>query len=260
MDTTTSPITARTQEAVATQLPRMRELLGRRTESELARYRRLTHPNGSLLKFWLFELATMLLLPLPGGLGLLLRRKLLRPFFGSMGRNVIIGRNCVIRNPARIFIGDSVAIDDNCLLDARGAGRDGVRICDCVILSRGVQVKSKSGGVYIGRDVSVGDDTKICSESGICIGDGVGIAGSCIIAGGTFPMGEFNRPAKQRQPTSAGPILIGPGTWIANGVMILDGGSVGENCIVSAGSVVTRPVPDRCVAHGNPAKKVFEIR
>jgi acetyltransferase-like isoleucine patch superfamily enzyme len=238
--------------------PNVRDVL--KQASELDSYRQLTYPTGSLLKFFLFELATMILLPMPGGLGLLLRRKLLKRFFGSMGRNVIIGRNCVFRHPHKIFIGDSVAIDDNCLLDARGAGDNELRICDGVILSRGVQVKTKGGGVYIGRHVSIGDDTKICSHAGLWIGDGAAIAGECIISGGTFSMTEFNVPAHQRISTTAGPLRIGAGTWIANGAMVLDGVEIGENSILSAGSVATRSLPDRCLAHGNPAVKVFDIR
>lgn len=240
--------------------PKIRQLLGQGQGSEFARYRQLTYPTRSFMRFWLFELATMLLLPMPGGLGLILRRKLMKSFFGAMGRNVIIGRNCVFRHPQRIFIGDSVVIDDNCLLDARGAGDEGVHLAEGALLSRGVQVKSKGGGIYIGRNVNVGDLTQISSEAGIWIGDAAAIAGGCVIAGGTFAMSEFNRPAPQRTSTSAGPIRIGSGAWLATGVMVLDASSIGEDSIISAASVVTRAVPARCVALGNPAKKVFDIR
>lgn len=245
--------------------PNIRELLGQRQQgqqkiSNFARYRQLVYPTSSLIRFLLFELATMLLLPMPGGLGLMLRRKLLKPFFGSIGNNVIIGRNCVFRYPQHIFIGDWVVIDDNCLLDARGAGEEGLRLSQGVLLSRGVQVKSRGGGVHIGRDVNVGDGTQINSEAGIWIGDGAGISGACHVAGGTFSMGEFNRPATQRTSTSAGPIRIEPGVWIAIGVMVLDGVSIGRDSIIAAGSVVTRSVPARCIAEGNPARKVFDIR
>lgn len=240
--------------------PKIRELLGQGQGSDFSRYRQLIYPTRSLLRFLLFELATMLLLPMPGGLGLMLRRKLLTPFFAAAGRNVIIGRNCVFRHPQRIFLGDCVVIDDYCLLDARGTGEEGMRLAAGVLLSRGVHVKSKSGAVYIGRDVNVGDGTQISSESGIWIGDGAAIAGACQIAGGTFSMSEFNRPAPQRKSTSAGPIRIEAGAWIATGVMVLDGVCIGQDSIISAGSVVTRPVPARCIAQGNPARKVFDIR
>lgn len=239
---------------------KIREILKTGETSAFARYRALTHPGGSVLKFWLYELATMLLLPMPGGLGIVLRRKLLRPFFGSMGRNVIIGRNCVFRNPHHIFIADGVVIDENALLDARGTGPEGLRLASGVLVSRGVQVKSKGGPILIGQDVTIGDGSTVISQTGIHIGAGAAIAHACHLAGGTFALQEFDRPAPQRKTTSAGPIRIGAGTWIAAGVLVLDGVRIGENVIVSAGSVVTRAVPDKCVVSGNPAKKVFEIR
>ncbi len=239
---------------------KIREILKTGELSAFARYRALTYPSGSLLKFWLFELATMVLLPMPGGLGIILRRKLLRRFFGGMGRNVIIGRNCVFRNPHHIFIGDAVVIDENALLDARGTGEEGLRLGAGVLVSRGVQVKSKGGPISLGRDVTIGDGSTVISQSGIFIGDGAAIAHACHIAGGTFAMQEFSKPAPQRKTTSTGPIHIGAGTWIATGVLVLDGVKIGENSIVAAGSVVTRNVADRCLVSGNPAKKVFEIR
>jgi acetyltransferase-like isoleucine patch superfamily enzyme len=239
---------------------KIREILKSGEASAFERYRALTFPAGSVLKFWLFELATMLLLPFPGGLGIVLRRKLMRPFFGSMGRNVIIGRNCVFRNPHQIFIGDGVVIDENALLDARGTGPEGLRLAAGVLVSRAVQIKSKGGSISLGQDVTIGDGSTVISQTGIFIGDGVAVAHACHIAGGTFAMHEFSKPAPQRKTTSNGPIQIGAGTWIATGVLVLDGVKIGANSIISAGSVVTRNVPDRAVVSGNPAKKVFEIR
>jgi acetyltransferase-like isoleucine patch superfamily enzyme len=240
--------------------PRVRELLADDHGSALARYRRLVHPTGSMLRFWLFELATMLLLPFPGAAGLWLRQKLLRPFFGACGRGAVIGRNCTFRNPQRIFLGTGVVIDDNCVIDARGAGTDGVRLGDGVLISRGVQVKSKGGPITIGRNVTLGDNSLVVSQSGIRIDDGVGVATGCQIMGGTFQMTQFDRPATQRSSFSAGPITIKAGAWLATGVIVLDAVQIGENAIISAGSVVTHSVADRTIAQGNPAKKIFEMR
>jgi acetyltransferase-like isoleucine patch superfamily enzyme len=255
-----------TKQAVAPDGPqnaspvKIRAVLKSGEGSAFARYRTLTLPSGSLLKFWLYELATMLLLPLPGGLGIFLRRKLLRPFFGAMGRNVIINRNCVFRNPHQIFIGDDVVIDENSLLDARGTGSEGLRLSRGVLVSRGVQIKSKGGAITIGDNVTIGDGSTVISQTGVHIGAGAAIAHACHIAGGTFAMQEFNLPAPERKTTSGGPIRIGAGTWIAMGVLVVDGVRIGDNCIVSAGSVVTRAVPDKSLVGGNPAKKLFEIR
>jgi acetyltransferase-like isoleucine patch superfamily enzyme len=40
--------------------------------------------------------------------------------------------------------------------------------------------------------------------------------------------------------------------------IILAGVRIGENCVIGAGSVVTRDVPPRCIAAGNPARIIKE--
>jgi acetyltransferase-like isoleucine patch superfamily enzyme len=237
----------------------VREVLEDGRTSAFARYRRLTLPDAGVGRFVLFELATMFLLPAGGALGLALRRALLRPFFGAFGRNVIIGRHCLFRHPERIFIGDSVTIDDHCLLDARGCGAEGLRIEDHTIVSRGCSIKSKAGPIHIGRDVNIGSATHLVSHGGIEVGDGVAIAGGCNITGGTFDLAEFARPPPQRMPVSHGPIEIGAGAWLATSVTVVDAVRIGEGAVVAAGSVVTHSVAPRTVVQGNPAAKVFSI-
>jgi acetyltransferase-like isoleucine patch superfamily enzyme len=237
----------------------VRDLLSEEHGSAFARYRRLTFPDHGFGRFILFELASMFLLPAPGALGLALRRKLLRPFFGAFGRNVIIGRNCVFRHPRRIFIGDSVTIDDYCLLDARGCGSEGLRLGERTIVSRNCSIKSKLGPIRVGCDVNVGPATHIVSHSGVTIGDGAAIAGGCHITGGTFDFSDFSRPPPERTPVSNGPIEIGAGVWLATQVTVLDAVHIGDGAVVSAGSVVTQSVAARTVVQGNPARKVFSI-
>jgi acetyltransferase-like isoleucine patch superfamily enzyme len=63
-----------------------------------------------------------------------------------------------------------------------------------------------------------------------------------------------------RQPiTFAGAIEIGEGCWIGIGVSILPGVKIGKNAVIGANSVVTRDVPDYCVAAGNPARVIREM-
>ena len=47
-------------------------------------------------------------------------------------------------------------------------------------------------------------------------------------------------------------VVVGEGSWIGEGAILL--AKVGYGCIVSAGAVVTEPVPDRSVVGGNPAR------
>jgi acetyltransferase-like isoleucine patch superfamily enzyme len=58
----------------------------------------------------------------------------------------------------------------------------------------------------------------------------------------------------QNQPGVLQQIRIGAGTWIGSGAVIL--ADVGCDSIVGAGAVVTKPIPDRVLAAGVPARVV----
>lgn len=60
-----------------------------------------------------------------------------------------------------------------------------------------------------------------------------------------------NRPA--RQPLRSRPVIIADNVWIGMNSTILKGVTIGENSVVAAGSVVTKPVPANVVVAGNPA-------
>jgi acetyltransferase-like isoleucine patch superfamily enzyme len=52
------------------------------------------------------------------------------------------------------------------------------------------------------------------------------------------------------------PILIGDDVWLAHGVIVEPGVTIGDGSVVSAGSVVTRDVPPGSLAAGNPARSM----
>ena len=56
------------------------------------------------------------------------------------------------------------------------------------------------------------------------------------------------------------PIVINDGAHIGIGAIIMPGVTIGKGAVIGAGSVVTRDIPDYCVAAGVPAKviKTFE--
>ena len=56
--------------------------------------------------------------------------------------------------------------------------------------------------------------------------------------------------------TYALPITIEDNAWIGGGAILLPGVTIGKGSVVGAGSVVTRDVPQYCVAVGNPCRVI----
>ena len=55
------------------------------------------------------------------------------------------------------------------------------------------------------------------------------------------------------------PVVLKKGCWIGANTIILPGVTIGENSVIGAGSVVTKSIPDRVVAVGNPARVIRNI-
>jgi acetyltransferase-like isoleucine patch superfamily enzyme len=51
-------------------------------------------------------------------------------------------------------------------------------------------------------------------------------------------------------------VEIGDFTMVGAGSVILPGLNIGKNCIVGAGAIVTKNIPDNTVVIGNPAIKI----
>lgn len=57
----------------------------------------------------------------------------------------------------------------------------------------------------------------------------------------------------------AEPVTIGDNVWIGGDVVILPGVTIGDNVTIGAGSVVTRDIPSRTIAVGNPCRVIKHI-
>jgi acetyltransferase-like isoleucine patch superfamily enzyme len=64
---------------------------------------------------------------------------------------------------------------------------------------------------------------------------------------------DLDRPI-QEQAGIFEPVRIGRNSWIGNSTVIM--ADVASDCVVGAGSVVARPIPERSIAVGNPARVV----
>lgn len=112
---------------------------------------------------------------------------------------------------------------------------------------------AKKLGVKIGKNCYI--STKGFPSEGylIEIGDYVRIAGgtSFYTHGGLWSIRHYY---KDYTIEHFGKIKIGNYTSIGANCMIMPGITIGNNCIVGGGSVVTKSVPDGCMVAGNPAK------
>jgi acetyltransferase-like isoleucine patch superfamily enzyme len=49
-------------------------------------------------------------------------------------------------------------------------------------------------------------------------------------------------------------VIIGSGTWLGTNAVVVGNVRIGRNCVIGANSVVTKDIPDYCIAAGIPAK------
>jgi maltose O-acetyltransferase len=72
------------------------------------------------------------------------------------------------------------------------------------------------------------------------------------------PMHPLNAELRRKQEYGK-PIEIGSDVWVGGGALILPGVLIGSRCVIGAGSVVTRDIPDGVFAAGNPCRVIREI-
>lgn len=61
---------------------------------------------------------------------------------------------------------------------------------------------------------------------------------------------------EKRRLCYARPVVIGNGCWLCANVTVLPGVTIGDNCVIGAGSMVTRSIPANSFAAGNPCRVI----
>lgn len=112
------------------------------------------------------------------------------------------------------------------------------------------------GGVRnlrVGRDVYIGDECLLDMAGAITLGEQVTFAERVIVLT-HVNVGYADHPLQRHYPPRVAPVVIGRGTYIGAGAIILPGVTMGECAVVGAGAVVTRDVEARTVVTGVPAR------
>lgn len=66
-------------------------------------------------------------------------------------------------------------------------------------------------------------------------------------------------PQLRRQREVGKPVVIGSDVWVGGGAIILPGVTIGDGAVIGAGSIVTRDVPARSFAAGNPCRVLRSV-
>jgi len=107
----------------------------------------------------------------------------------------------------------------------------------------------------LGDYCSLSPGVRLIAAHNICIGE------SCILAANVYITDAdwHDRYHRVFPPGQTAAVRLERNVWLADGVRILKGVTIGENTIVGAGAVVTRDLPPNCIAAGNPARVVNQL-
>jgi maltose O-acetyltransferase len=138
----------------------------------------------------------------------------------------------------------------------RGAGK--VIFCDRTIVF-GTTVSSEfvaheGGCITVGDGTFINYGTSISAHSRVMIGKNCHIGQYAIINDNDY----HDVMNKTTLPESR-PVVLEDGVWLGARVIVLKGVRIGQDSVVGAGSVVTRDIPARSIAVGQPARVIRQF-
>ena len=120
----------------------------------------------------------------------------------------------------------------------------------------------KNPQLIIGDNVQINDYVHLSCAESIIIEDNVLIASKVYISDlnhgnySSLKNSEYSCPdeiVKERKIFTK-PVKISENVWLGENVAILPGITIGKNSIIGANAVVSKDIPENCIAVGNPAK------
>jgi maltose O-acetyltransferase len=111
--------------------------------------------------------------------------------------------------------------------------------------------------IHVGKAFYMNFDGVILDVAPVTIGDNVMCATKVQILTATHALDPDER---NFSGTELGkPVKIGSRVWLGGGVIVCPGVTIGDDAVIGAGSVVTRDIPARVFAAGNPCRVIKEI-
>ncbi len=176
---------------------------------------------------------------------------------GVSKRGLILGKSISFFNVMNMELGRNVNVGRFSKLSALGSGKlilgDNVTIGDYSSIVISTTFSDIGKYIRIGDNVGIGEYAYIGGAGGTEIGKDT-------IVGQYFSIHPENHNFESTtelirfQGVSRLGVIIGSNCWLGSKVTVLDGVTIGDNCIVAAGSVVTKSFDANTVIGGVPAK------
>jgi len=173
------------------------------------------------------------------------------------GKNICVYNKIYVKGSGKVKIGDNFVFTSG---DAINPICRNIRGC--------IYTVTRDSQITIGDNVGI-SSACIWSQTSITIGNNVNIGGDCLIMDSDAHPHDYIKRRREyaievgavnyMQEIPSRPIIIGDDCWIGACCIILKGVNIGTRSIIAAGSVVTKDIPEDCVAAGNPAKVVKKI-
>ena len=113
-------------------------------------------------------------------------------------------------------------------------------------------------GARFDSELTIGDNSGVginCLVGGKArIGDNVMMGPECILYSRNHAHDRTDIPMNQQGFEEERPVCVGDDVWFGARVIVLPGVTIGSHCIIGAGAVVTKDVPDYATVGGNPAR------
>lgn len=110
--------------------------------------------------------------------------------------------------------------------------------------------------IEVGKNFYANYNCTILDVAKVIIGDNCMLAPNVAIYTAGHPLHPDTRNTLYEYGIE---VTIGDNVWIGGNSVICPGVHIGNNCVIGAGSVVTKDIPDWSIAAGNPCKVIRKI-
>jgi len=188
-----------------------------------------------------------------------LRGLFLKPFLKRSSGLVFLGCRVKVKHAYQLSAGKNLLLGDNVSINALSFNGiqlgDQVSIAsDSILFCTGV-IAQKGTGIVIGDRTGIGARAFIAGQGGVTIGSDVITGPNIQIFSENHNFDDTTLTIKE-QGVARQPTIIGNNCWLGGGITILAGVTIGDGCVIAAGSVVTKSVPPNSVVAGVPAKVI----